>query len=75
MALLNAVSFCALLLSILGNLLVNCKRKSGFVVWIASNAFWVAVNFIGPTNWSQVVLFAIYTLLNAHGYIKWSKRQ
>lgn len=72
MVLLNTLSFIAFLLSISGNLLVNLKRKSGFVLWIVSNVFWIAVNFIGPTNWSQVALFVIYALLNVHGYIKWS---
>ena len=73
MALLNIVSFCAFLLSISGNLLVNLRKKSGFVLWIVSNALWILVNFIGPTNWSQVALFVVYALLNVHGYIKWSK--
>lgn len=75
MVLLNVVSFCAFLLSISGNFLVNCQKKSGFVLWIVSNALWVAVNFIGPTNWSQVALFVIYALLNVHGYIRWSRKQ
>ena len=71
---LNIISFLALLFSITGNTLVNFRKKSGFVWWIASNVLWIAVNFIGPTNWSQVALFVIYAALNVHGYIQWSSK-
>lgn len=45
------VSALALIFSVVGNLLVNIKKRYGFLVWIISNIIWIAVNVMGvPKN-------------------------
>ena len=69
-----AVSTIALILSLIGNILVNYKKKIGFIIWIISNVFWVAINILGTPNYPQIVMYLIYMGLNAQGYMNWSKR-
>ena len=72
---LQVVSFLALALSLAGNTLINFQRKIGFVVWIASNVAWIAVNFMGTVNWAQVAMFVVYAGLNVHGWLKWTRAE
>lgn len=74
MTLLCLLSIVSLVLSISGNILVNFKKKIGFLVWIASNFSWIAVNLLGETNWPQIAMFIIYMGLNIQGYIQWTRR-
>lgn len=67
-----AISIIATVLSLSGNLLVNLKRKSGFVVWILSNIVWVYIAMHVP-NYPQAIMFMCYALLNVHGYLSWSR--
>ena len=67
------LSIIALILSLLGNILVNYQRKLGFVIWISSNVFWIVVNFIGDMNYPQVIMYLVYAGLNVQGYVNWSK--
>jgi len=73
MGLVDIVSLAAFILAITGNLLINAKRRSGFMVWIVANSLWVAVNLLGETNWFQVAMFASYSIFNVFGYFGWSK--
>jgi len=75
MTMLNLISFLALVLSLAGNTLINFKKKIGFVVWISSNLAWIAVNFLGTPNWSQIAMFVAYMALNIHGWISWTKNE
>jgi nicotinamide riboside transporter PnuC len=68
-----ALSIIALILSLTGNILVNYKKKLGFIIWISSNIFWIVVNFVGDKNYPQVIMYLIYAALNVQGYINWSK--
>ncbi len=65
------MSIIAAILSITGNLLVNKKRKSGFVVWTAANVLWVRVAFLTP-NYPQALMFLVYSALNVMGFLEWS---
>lgn len=67
-------SVIALICSIVGNSLVNLKNKWGYPVWIVSNVFWIAVNFIDHLNVPQVLMYLIYSALNVWGFIAWSKK-
>lgn len=67
------LSIIALILSLVGNVLVNYKKKLGFVIWISSNVFWIVVNFLGDVNYPQVIMYVIYAILNIQGYINWRK--
>ena len=67
------LSIIALILSLVGNILVNYKRKLGFIIWISSNVFWIVVNFIGEMNYPQVIMYLVYAVLNVQGYINWRK--
>ena len=71
----GVLSALALMSSLAGNVLVNFKKKIGFVVWSLSNILWVAVNLLAEqTNWFQIAMFVVYMGLNIHGFIMWSKR-
>lgn len=66
-------SVCALVCSLGGNILVNYKKRIGFIVWLISNILWIAVNLRGDTNWCQIVMFLVYMCLNIQGFIQWGK--
>ena len=69
------LSIIALVLSLVGNILVNYKRKLGFIIWISSNVFWIVVNFLGDVNYPQVIMYVIYAGLNVQGYVNWSRKK
>ena len=70
---IDVMSVLGLVLSLLGNLLINFRKKSGYVVWIIANILWVLVNIFGNCNIPQVIMYSVYTILNIHGIISWSK--
>ena len=67
------LSIIALIFSLVGNILVNFKKKLGFIIWTVSNVFWIVVNFIGDMNYPQVIMYLVYVGLNIQGYINWSR--
>ena len=69
------LSIIALILSLVGNILVNYKKKLGFIIWISSNVFWIVINFLGDVNYPQVIMYLIYVCLNVQGYINWRKSE
>lgn len=69
-----ALSIIALIFSLVGNILVNFKKKLGFIIWTISNVFWIVVNFIGDMNYPQVIMYLVYAGLNVQGYVNWSKK-
>lgn len=72
--LIDVLSFEALLFSLSGNLLINYKRKSGFIIWIISNILWIVVNLLGKPNISQIIMFIVYMCFNVQGFINWKKK-
>lgn len=70
---ITIISIIATILSLSGNLLVNYKKKIGFIIWIASNILWIFINLISELNVSQCIMFFFYAVLNVSGYIKWNK--
>ena len=69
------LSIIALVLSLVGNVLVNYKKKLGFIIWISSNVFWIVVNFLGDVNYPQVIMYIVYAALNVQGYVNWRKSE
>ena len=69
------LSVLALISSVSGNLLINFKKKIGFIIWIISNCLWILVNVLGEPNYPQIVMFFAYAVLNLHGLITWSKEK
>lgn len=67
------LSIIALIFSLVGNILVNFKKKLGFIIWTVSNVFWIVVNFIGDMNYPQVIMYLVYAGLNVQGYVNWSR--
>ena len=67
------LSIIALIFSLVGNILVNFKKKLGFIIWTVSNVFWIVVNFIGDMNYPQAVMYLVYAGLNVQGYVNWSR--
>ena len=67
------LSIIALILSLVGNILVNYKKKLGFIIWISSNVFWIVVNFLGDVNYPQVIMYLVYAGLNVQGYVNCSR--
>ncbi len=70
-----ALSIIALIFSLVGNILVNFKKKLGFIIWTISNVFWIVVNFIGDMNYPQVIMYLVYAGLNVWGFINWRKSE
>ncbi len=68
-----ALSIIALIFSLVGNILVNFKKKLGFIIWTISNVFWIVVNFVGDMNYPQVIMYLVYAGLNVQGYVNWSR--
>jgi nicotinamide riboside transporter PnuC len=73
MYMLNVISWAATGTSLLGQWLINNKKKSAFPIWITSNVLWILVNIIGTFNLANVVMYIIYTMMNIHGLYKWNK--
>jgi nicotinamide riboside transporter PnuC len=69
---INYIGWLVAVASIIGNILVIKKRRSGFMVWIISNIVWVAID-CHKEIYSQAVLFTIFTIIAAYGWIKWKK--
>jgi len=75
MSIYQLLSILALIFSLGGNILINFKKRMGFIVWIVSNTIWIAVNFISvQINWSQIIMFTVYIGLSIHGYINWKSK-
>lgn len=71
---MDALSILALVCSLGGNILVNYKKRIGFIVWLISNILWIAVNLLNETNWCQIIMFVVYMCLNIQGFIYWGKK-
>ena len=71
---INVVSLVALVLSLSGNILINFKKRFGFVVWFLSNVCWIVVNLLGKPNWLQIIMFIVYMALNVQGWLKWKRK-
>ena len=69
------LSALALVLSLSGNVLINRRVKSGFIVWMASNVAWRAVNVLEKPNWYMIAMFVVYILFNLHGWLNWGERR
>lgn len=67
------LSVIATVFSLSGNLLVNYKKRSGFIIWTIANILWIYVNIISELNISQCIMFLCYGALNVMGFIKWRK--
>ena len=59
--------------ALLGNVLVMFKKRIGWLIWLISNAFWIAVNFFGEMNVPMVLMYVVYMVINIIGFIKWGK--
>lgn len=60
------------LASIAGTILNVQKKRTGFLVWISTNAAWLIVSLIrGPIE--QAPLWAVYCALAVWGFVKWGK--
>lgn len=69
----DVLSVIALVLSLTGNILINYKKRIGYIVWILSNVAWIAVNVTGQFNVPMVIMYVVYMILNIQGFLLWSK--
>ena len=72
---MDILSVISTVFALTGNLLVNYRKKVGFIVWSVSNITWILYNFVilSSPNWSMVIMYVIYFIFNVMGYILWSK--
>ena len=72
---MDILSVISTVFALTGNLLVNYRKKVGFIVWSVSNITWILYNFVilPSPNWSMVIMYVIYFIFNVMGYILWSK--
>lgn len=71
---INILQWFAIVLSLLGNYLINKKNIFGFIVWIISNIIWI-VGAIYANQPQQAVLFMSYIILCFHGLYQWGKNK
>lgn len=67
---MEILTYIALALSVIGNILVNNQKKSGYVAWIISNLLWIIFAIYSNIP-AQLIMFIIYTILSIHGFSKW----
>lgn len=70
----DVLSVIALVLSLTGNILINYKKRIGYIVWILSNVAWIAVNVTGQFNVPMVIMYVVYVALNIQGFVLWSRK-
>jgi nicotinamide riboside transporter PnuC len=70
---LDILSFIAMALSLLGNILLVKKVIWVFPIWIVANVTWIVVNFISTPNISQIIMFVVYTILAMISWYQWKK--
>lgn len=75
MDIVTILSIFGLISTISGNLLINYRRRIGFLIWIVGNILWILVNVFGTFNLYMVIMYVLYAILNVDGWIKWSKIQ
>ena len=66
------ISYIATFLSLLGNVFIVRKSKWGFIIWTAGNIAWIWVD-IHIGLYSQIVMMAVYSMLNIWGLIEWGR--
>ena len=69
------LSLIAMATSLVGNILVNFKKRIGFIIWLVSNVLWILVNLFGELNVPQVAMFIVYAGLNIDGYFRWKNKE
>ena len=73
--LVMVLSIFGLISTISGNVLINYRRKIGFLIWIIGNILWILVNVFGTFNIFMVIMYIMYAALNVDGWIRWGKIQ
>jgi len=66
------MSWCALILSLSGNVLVIRKRRVGFAYWTLANVFWFA-DALRRGDCAQAALWAVYLVLAVWGWMSWGR--
>ena len=70
---MDVISISALILSLLGNILINAHKISAYPIWIISNVLWIIINLQSNPNISQMIMFGVYIFTNTLGWIQWYK--
>lgn len=66
--------WCNTFFAIIGTILNAKKVRFGFVIWMITNAVFVANN-IYIESYQQAVLFSVYFGLSLFGWISWGKEK
>lgn len=67
---MEILTYIALGFSLIGNILVNNQKKSGYVFWIIANLMWIIFAIYSNIP-AQLIMFIVYTVLSIHGFSKW----
>ena len=70
----EVVTWIVSLLALTGTILNSDRNKYGFLLWIATNLFWVVVDFRAGL-YAQSALFAAYVVLAIKGILTWSRKE
>lgn len=57
-----------------GTVLNAYKKRSGFILWLISNVFWVGYN-IHTGVYAQAALFALNSVMCVVGLVQWKKEK
>ncbi|AID57994.1 membrane protein, putative [Geotalea daltonii FRC-32] len=59
--------------SLLGGQLVINKRRTGYLIWVVINVFWVFFYYYQGI-YASVFLFTVYSVQALYGFFKWKNR-
>lgn len=74
MTIVYALSILGTISSLLGNILIIMKKRSGWAVWIIGNICWILYNVFGDFNFPMVLMYAVYFVINISGFIRWGEK-
>lgn len=69
------ITYLATFLSILGNIFIVKKSRIGYWIWIASNIFWIYVDYKIPEMSAQIIMMVFYIILNVWGLYEWRGKE
>jgi len=68
---MEIMTYIALAFSLTGNVLINKRKKLGFVSWLISNILWI-IFAVYTQVYAQIIMFTVFSGLAVHGYCSWT---
>jgi len=69
---METIEWIATVLGLIGAMLIALKKRTGFKVWLASNAFMIIFSILSH-HWGVMIQFIAYSITSIIGLIKWEE--